>query len=147
MKVEDQIFVNQLAQKVVDMAQGLAWFARHGVDEKRSILRSINVFVRQAHPTPDDVRDAISSSKLKPTLTPCVLLAKPDAGAQLAKMASLPEYELQTVFTLVVGLLGAADARRRTTEPLDTANHWWQRDLSNPAIVNEIVRQRSQGKL
>jgi hypothetical protein len=147
MNVEDEIFVNQLAQKVIDMAQGLAWFARHGLDEKRSILRNIYVFVQQAHPTPDDARDAISSSRLKPTLTPCVLLAKPDIGTQLAKMASLPERELQTVFTLVVGLLGAADARRRTREPLDTMNHWWHRDLSNPAIVNEIVRQRSEGKL
>lgn len=147
MKIEDEILVNQLAQKIIDIAQGLVWFSQHDVEGKRGILRAINTFVKQASMRSEDAALAIADSGLKPTLTPCVLLARADTPSRLAQMASLPETELGAAFRLLISLLGVADSRRRTTKPLNLTNHWWHRDLSNAGEVRDIIRQRNLGKL
>lgn len=107
----------------------------------------MNSFILQAKPKPEDVTAAIAESQLKPTLTPCVLIAKPNLRVQLARLATLPEFELLRVFRLLIKLLAAADGRRRKEQPLDHTNHWWHRDLSDPDVVNHIKRTRDAGLL
>jgi hypothetical protein len=92
----------------------------------------------QASPRQEDTIAAISEAQLKRTLTPCVLITKPNLNVQLAKLATLPEFELSRVFRLLIKLLGIADNKRRQEEPLDTINHWWHRDLGDPEVVNDI---------
>ena len=138
MNIDHAIFINQLAQGIVEVGDGETWFSAFDLESKRGMLREINAMILQAHPRPGDTTSTIAASGLKDTLTPCVLLSKPDIKVQLAKLANLPEAELANVFKLLVRLLGIADKRRRETKPVDTVNHWWHRDLGNPQVVAEI---------
>jgi len=144
MNIDDSIFVNQIAQGIVQIDEGERWFSAFDLETKRNVIREISSMVLQAHPLPEDAALAIAASGLRKTLTPSVILLKPNIKVQLAKLANLPEREFPNVFRLLVKLLGIADKRRRETRPLDTINHWWHRDLSNPGIVEEI-RQRYRG--
>ncbi|MDX3966548.1 MAG: DUF5958 family protein [Bradyrhizobium sp.] len=142
LNLDEEILLNQLAQGIASDAEGEAWFGAHSEDNKRRLLRGLNGFILQARPKPEDVAAAIAESRLKPTLTPCVLIAMPNLRVQLAKVATLPEFELPRVFLLLIKLLAAADGRRRKEQPLDLVNHWWHRDLSDPDVVNDIKRTR-----
>ncbi|WP_158626781.1 DUF5958 family protein [Bradyrhizobium sp. RP6] len=142
LNVDEEILLNQLAQGIANDAEGEAWFSAQSEDNKRRLLRGLNSFILQAKPKPEDVAVAIAESQLKPTLTPCVLIAMPNLRVQLAKVATLPEFELPRVFRLLIKLLAAADGRRRKEQPLDHINHWWHRDLSDSDVVNDIKRTR-----
>jgi len=138
MDIDHEILVNQMAQGIVQFGDGERCFSTLDLNSKRGMLREINAMILQAHPKPEDAISTIAASGLKETLTPCVLLSRPDIKAQLAKLANLPEPELINAFRLLVHLLGIADKRRRETTPLDVVNHWWHRDLRNPHVIAEI---------
>ena len=147
LNVHEEILLNQLAQGIASDAEGEAWFSAQSGDNKRRLLRGLGNFILQAGPKPEDAAIAIAESQLKPTLTPCVLIAMPNLRVQLAKVATLPEFELPRVFRLLIKLLAAADGRRRKEQPPDLVNHWWHRDLSDPDVVNDIKRKRGAALL
>jgi hypothetical protein len=141
--IDEAIFVNQLAQGIVRDSVGDAWFQAQNVDDKRRLLLGLNVLILQASPLKEDVPLAISEAQLAPTLTPCVMIAKHDLKVQLAKLAWLPEPEIQRVFRLLIKLLAVSDNRRRREKPLDLINHWWHRDLSDKKVVDDIKRTKA----
>lgn len=147
MRIDDAILINQLAQQLVAMDVGEKWFNSLNVDLQRKVLREINVMILQASPLPEDAALAISTSGLKATLTPCVLVAKPNIREQLAKIANLPDTEFSRVFKLLIAFLGVADKRRRDTKPMDSVSHWWHRDLGNPDVLADIRGRYSEGRL
>jgi Family of unknown function (DUF5958) len=138
--MDESILLNQLAQGVVSISEGAAWFEALDEGNKRRLLRGLNVFILQASPRQEDAVVAIAEAGLKPSITPCVLITKPNLKVQLAKLAALPTSELPRVFRLLTRLLAVADKRRRRDKPLDLENHWWHRDLSDPEVVNDIKR-------
>jgi hypothetical protein len=138
--IDEAIIVNQIAQNVVSLTDGAKWFAGHTAEEKRRLLRGINVLVLQASPNPEDASQAVSRSQLKATLTPCVVLLKPGLKTQLAKLAELPDAQLEQAFRLLIALLCIADSRRRKEKPLDLVNHWWHRNLADPKVLDDIRR-------
>ncbi|TQF42634.1 hypothetical protein UNPF46_04640 [Bradyrhizobium sp. UNPF46] len=140
MNIDEEILLNQLAQGIVSDREGEVWFQAHSLDEKRRVLRGLNVVILQASPREEDAATAISKAQLKTTLTPCVIVKRPNLKVQLAKLATLPEPELTQSFRLLIKLLAVADKRRREEKPLDLENHWWHRDLADPNVVNEIKR-------
>jgi hypothetical protein len=142
LSVDEEILLNQLAQGIVSDLEGDAWFQAQSEDGKRRLLLGLNAFILQASPRPEDAVVAISESRLKQTLTPCILIVKPDLKVQLAKLARLPESELPQVFGLLIKLLAVADSRRRREKPLDLVNHWWHRDLNDPKVVNDIKQTK-----
>jgi hypothetical protein len=91
LKLDDMILLNQLAQGIVSGSQGDAWFQSRDVGEQRSVLRGLGALILQASPRPEDAASAISASGLRPTLTPCVLIAKPGFQVQMTKVLHLPE--------------------------------------------------------
>jgi hypothetical protein len=143
MNIDEQILLNKLAQGLADLKEGEGWFTSLGERERRDVLRDLNFMILNASPQSADVTEAIVNSALKPTFTPCVLLSKGEIRQQLAKIANLPEGELQKSFRLLIALLGVSDARRRRERPLDTVNHWWHRDLSDPNVIEAIRREFS----
>ncbi len=125
MSIDEEILVNQLAQGIVPIESGRTWFRSletGAVDDntlsKRSVLRGLACFIKNAHPIPTDALDAIQASGLKPTFTPCVLLRSgEDTATQLAKITGLPEPELEKAFTLMIALLEVA-RRSPIAEPM-----------------------------
>jgi uncharacterized protein DUF5958 len=142
LSVDEEILLNQLAQGIVGDSEGDAWFRAQNEDGKRRLLLGLNVLILQASPRQEDAAVAISEARLKQTLTPSVLITKPDLKVQLAKLVRLPEPELSRVFKLLIKLLAVADNRRRREKPLDLVNHWWHRDLRDPEVVNDIKRTK-----
>jgi hypothetical protein len=140
-RIDDIILINQLAQGIVAIGEGERWFSDFDVKSRKAVLYNLGAMISQAHPKSEDAISAIVVSGLRKTLTPCILLSKPNLNAQLARMIDLPEPELPNVFKLLIHLLGIADKRRRETKPIDTVNHWWHRDLRNPEVIAEIRSQ------
>lgn len=145
MNIDDEILINQMAQGIVPLHEGQEWFQAMSPEFKKRTLQRLNLMILNATPRSEDAVAAISLSGLKPTLTPCVLLAKPNLGVSLAKIANLAEEELVKGFILLIAMLGIVDRRRRMTKPLDVENHWWHRNLGDPAVVAEIRRLFGSG--
>ena len=137
---EQSIYLNQLANGVVPLEEGERWFAAQELERQREILLGLTGFVQQSHPTPSEGLEAIQASRLKPTLTPCVLLRNKDFKMGYSKIRLLPESELVPGFRLLVVLLGIADARRKKNCP-ENCSHWWHRDLSDPKEVRRVRRK------
>lgn len=120
-----EVFVNELAQGLRPMHEGFAWFGSLDEQRKRAVLREVAAYIAQAGGQPDDLVAALQVSGIKATSTAAVLLSKPALPIQLAKVANLPEPELERAFPLVVALLGVADHRRRQAGCGSGCNHWW----------------------
>ena len=118
------IILNRLAQGVDPLEGGVAWFNGLSVDDRRATLRKLRVFVLQARPTIDDAELAVARSGLRPTVTPAVLLVRPNLIG-LGKIPDLPLPELERSFRLLVLLLGIADERRRMISCANGCTHWW----------------------
>lgn len=140
LSIDEEIFLNQLSRKIVAKSDGIEWFTVHGEEGKRRIILGLNFLIVQARPRPSDSLLAVEKSGFRKTLSPCLLLVKQPLKIQLAKMAWLPERELESVFCLLIELLSIADERRRIEEPLDLINHWWHRDLSDQQVIEDIRR-------
>ncbi len=138
MEIDELILIHQLAQGLIDTDAGERWFVSLGTAEKTAALRDVNFMIANASPRREDIPKAIEKSGLKTTSTPCVLLRSGEVRTQIAKIANLPENELLKAFRLLLALLGVCDLRRRTEKPLDIRNHWWHRDLKDPAVISEI---------
>jgi hypothetical protein len=144
MKLEEEIFLNQLAQGIKRMTEGEAWFMKLSDQNKVATLRELNAMIMQASPRPLDVEVAIQRSSIPGRMPQCVMATKPNLKVQLAKIATLSRAEQPRSFRFLVALLGAADERRRKTKPLDLVNHWWHRDLSDERIVTEILAHQNE---
>lgn len=148
MKVEFEILLNQLAQNIKPIEFGREWF--DGLDDlsKQNVLQKLTHYSIQARASCDDVDQAIVDSELKPTFTPCKLIragcAQSTVGqgglnTYLYKLCSLPKNEREKSFRLLLSLYSIADQRRRENLCDDDCSHWWHSNLSDPAIVNNLL--------
>ena len=72
--LEVAIQINKIAQKTVELKVGLDWFFEHSTRAQYEILMLMVFFIRNAHPTFDELDKAIGESGLKRSYTPCVIL-------------------------------------------------------------------------
>lgn len=133
-----QIAINSLVQGFTSLPEGEAWFASHVSIERQKILKDLHYCIFQAHPKPEEVEVAIKLSGVKPSMTPCVVLAKwrthPARGAEA--VAELPEPEHMKAFKVLLALFSVADERRRNTHCRDGCTHDWH----NLANLEELKR-------
>ncbi|MFO0811206.1 MAG: DUF5958 family protein [Gemmataceae bacterium] len=139
MNLSDELLLNQLAQGVLPMKDGAEWFAARPADRQQDVLRWLANAAVQAGARTDDAEVAIAESGLRPTATPCVLLAKENLPVRLAKIVNLPAAERGKAFALLTALFGVADRRRRTTQCACGCSHWWHRDLGDAGVVEELL--------
>ncbi|GGX02443.1 hypothetical protein GCM10010383_35880 [Streptomyces lomondensis] len=120
--------LNELAQGLRPLSQGLAWFEDMAEEEQFVVLRELFQFCVQARAVGEDALEGIRRSGLRPTHTPAVLLARGRIEEQLGKVARLrPRHERIKAFRLLVQVLGLADARRRERFCVDGCGHAWHR--------------------
>lgn len=137
--LEQEIFLNQLAQGVRNVDEGQNWFAALSMEEQRGVLTALANMAVQAGALKSDAVKAIESAQMKPTYTPCVLLQRDNLAVQLAKIVNLEGDEQRKSFKLLLALFRIADARRRTVQCVQGCNHWWHRDLSDPVVIDNIL--------
>lgn len=139
MTINEEIFINQMAQGIIPRQAGQDWFRPMPLEYKLSILRDLGYMASQAVFRAEDVIEACRKTGLSENFTPCVLMAKGTPKVQLAKVLNLPEHEYEKVFLLLVGLLSVGDARRRSTKCSSGCTHWWHQNLADPSILEEIA--------
>jgi len=134
------IEVNQVAQGLREGGDVFAAFAALSDEEKRTVLRRVNVLALQAGALDGDAAAAIARSGVRPTRTAAVLLAKGRIDIQLAKAAMLPQVDLRDALRLAIALLAIADERRRRTTCASGCSHWWHKDLGDDLVLQRIRR-------
>lgn len=117
---ERQIVVNELAQGLRPVVEGMAWFAGCPEAEQRLVVRELVHFCIQARATAEDAPEAITRSGLRPTYTPAVMLIH-----WRLHMSALPPYDLPRAFRLLIALLAIADTRRRERYCVGGCGHEW----------------------
>lgn len=142
MDTVDELFLNQVAQGIRPIEEGIAWFSALDKDRQLDALRGLNYMALQAHPSITEARRAVGASGLKPTCTPCVLLLKNERiGLGTTAIVNLPPNEYLKAFRLLLVLLSVADARRRRDDCGDGCRHWWHRDLSDAMVVQDTLNE------
>ncbi len=128
---EREVILNELAQGLRPMPQGLEWFGGLTDEEQSDVLGLLCQFCLQARAVSEDGPEAIRRSGLRPTHTPAVLIARGRFDEQLGKIASLtPGHERVKAFRLLVKVLGVADARRRARYCVGGCGHDWHQLVS-----------------
>ncbi|MFE3880077.1 DUF5958 family protein [Kitasatospora sp. NPDC059146] len=119
------VVLNELAQGVRPLGEGLSWFEGLADAEQCEVLRMLAEFCLQARATGEDGPESIRRAGIRPTHTPAVLLVRGRIGEQLVKIADLPQDERAKAFRLLVALLGVADERRRAVFCAGGCGHAW----------------------
>lgn len=120
--------LNELAQGLRPMSQGIEWFENLSAEEQSNTLRLLSHFCVQARATAEDGPESIRRAGLRATHTPAVLITRGRIDQQLGKIASLtPHDERLKSFRLLIAVLAVADGRRRERLCSDGCGHAWHR--------------------
>ncbi|MEU6987856.1 DUF5958 family protein [Streptomyces sp. NPDC046324] len=123
---ERDVILNELAQGLRPMTEGVEWFDALGSEEQSTVLLFLRHHCVQARAVTEDGPEAIRRAGLRPTHTPAVLITRGRIDHQLGKIASLtPLDERRKAFRLLVAVLAIADERRRERFCSDGCGHWW----------------------
>ncbi|MFF3737796.1 DUF5958 family protein [Streptomyces sp. NPDC002566] len=144
---ERDVMLNELAQGLRPMSQGIEWFSALGPEEQSEVLLLLRHHCVQARAVAEDAPESIRRAGLRPTHTPAVLIARGRIEHQLGKIAALlPLDERRKAFRLLVAVLAIADGRRRSPqqragygsareEPDDAQRRDYQRCQRNAALT------------
>ncbi|MFF5615765.1 DUF5958 family protein [Streptomyces albidoflavus] len=128
MMKERDVLLNELAQGLRPMSQGIDWFDSLGQEEQSEVLLSLRHHCVQARAVAEDAQESIRRAGLRLTHTPAVLISRGRIDEQLGKIAGLtPHDERRKAFRLLIAVLTIADVRRREGFCSDGCSHWWHR--------------------
>ncbi len=145
LSAEDLLQINRWAAVPGRWEDAKAWFRSQSRERRRAVLRQTGAMAMQAGSRSVDVGPACSAFHLQSTWTPVVLMSRGLLRVQLAKVLGLPEDEMSRAFALLLGLLGVADARRRSAECAGGCSHWWHRDLEDEKVRRSILDSGEAG--
>ena len=121
-----EIQLNRIAQGMMPVKEGVAWFEGLSPDDQRAVLRTLAFMTEQAHPHSAEVPVAIEEAGLKATFTPCVIVLRarlPEKGC--VRLPSLPRHEWSKSFRLMLALFTLADRRRWKISCQNGCMHPW----------------------
>lgn len=125
---ERDVMLNELAQGLRPMSQGIEWFDALGPEEQSVTLRFLSHHCVQARAAAEDGPESVRRAGLRPTHTPAVLITRGRIDQQLSKIAGLaPLDERRKAFRLLIAVLAIADGRRRERFCSNGCAHWWHR--------------------
>ncbi|MEU5002080.1 DUF5958 family protein [Streptomyces sp. NPDC021622] len=117
--------LNELAQGLRPIGQGVAWFGALPAQDQFEVLRDLGGHCIQARATVEDGPESVRLAGIRATHTPAVLITRGQLAGQLTKIINLPHDERVKAFRLLVALLGVADKRRRERFCADGCTHAW----------------------
>lgn len=125
---ERDVILNELAQGLRPMSQGIEWFDALGPEEQSETLRFLSHHCVQARAAAEDGPESVRRAGLRPTRTPAVLITRGPVDQQLGKIAGLaPLDERRKAFRLLIAVLAIADGRRPERFCSNGCAHWWHR--------------------
>ncbi|MEV7296689.1 DUF5958 family protein [Streptomyces microflavus] len=110
---ERTVMLNELAQGLRPIGQGVDWFEALHADGQFEVLWDLGGHCIQARVTVEDGPESVRLAGIRPTHTPAVLITCGQLTGQLTKIIHLPQDECVKALRLLVALLGVADKRRR----------------------------------
>jgi hypothetical protein len=120
------VMLNELAQRIRPVRQGIDWFEGLSDAEQFEVLRDLAGFCIQARATIEDGPVSIQRAGIRPTYTPAVLISRGQSlSERLTKIINLPQDERTKAFRLLIALLGVADERRRARFCTRGCSHAW----------------------
>ena len=133
MPSDTDILLNQLALGYVPIESGIEWFKSLDESSQLGTLRALSAFLDQAHPTDEDIKDAITQTGTNVASTVGVLALK----GRMYKTVFLKGPDQIAAFRLFLATLGIADGRRKL-RCAGKCGHWWHRDLGNPDVLAQL---------
>ncbi|WP_125511420.1 DUF5958 family protein [Streptomyces sp. WAC 01529] len=122
---ESERIINEIAQGLVQLDEGVRWFSALEPAQQKAVLREVVNYSMQAHATVEDGRKGLAGSGVKPTANPAVMIVREPLPDRMAKIINLPDSENVKAFRVLVSTFSVADARRRETECQGTCSHAW----------------------
>lgn len=119
------ILINLFAQDKIELEIILNAFNKMTIEEKRSELAWLRIYIEQSHPTKDTINEAIINMPIKNTMTPIVILENNDLKNALLKICELPENEIEISFKTLTTLFRYSDTKRRERFCKNGCNHEW----------------------
>lgn len=119
------ILINLFAQDKIKLETIVNSFNEMSLDEKRSELSWLRMYIEQSHPTKETIEEAIINMPIKRTMTPIVILETNEFKPALWKICELPEDELEKAITTLSTLFRFSDTKRRQTFCKNGCNHEW----------------------
>ncbi|MGW8973840.1 DUF5958 family protein [Streptomyces platensis] len=123
---ERDILLNELAQGLRPMSEGIKWFDGLSQEEQSEVMLFLRHHCVQAGAVAEDAPESIRRAGLRPTHTPAVLISRGRINEQLGKIVGLaPPDERRKAFRLLIAVLSIVDRRRRDRFCCDGCGHWW----------------------
>ena len=122
---ETELKINKIAQGLISLDEGLAWYDESEADSRNEIMKALDLCIFQSHPTKEDVEKGIKKSGLKETYSPCVLARIKPFNEARQKLLNMPEPDRRRGFILFLSIFSVADKRRRETCCKDGCAHEW----------------------
>lgn len=141
MKLEYELLINKYGQGLIQAEDVWRVFEQLDYNEKEDFFIGMLYLIMQSKSQDEDVEEAISSSQLKPTFTPCVLLTKGVSHHNLLRIIGLPENEWRKILYLLLALFRIA-YRRRFKAEFNNPDKWWYWDLSDENKILEMMKNR-----
>ncbi|MBW5481831.1 DUF5958 family protein [Streptomyces bambusae] len=125
---QTELIVNEIAQELRTLDDGVAWFSGLSPASRRDVLQQVGGYAMQAHITAADGRAGVARSGVKPTANPSVMICMdpPRYG-----FSGLPADEHVKAFRVLVSVFAVADTRRRHTYCKNACGHPWH-NLPSP---------------
>ncbi|MEU6554908.1 DUF5958 family protein [Streptomyces sp. NPDC046915] len=122
---ESELVINRVAQGIVPLAEGVAWFSALDRAGQTAVLVEIGHYLMQASATVEDGRAGVARAGVKPTVTPAVLITMEPFLQRVGTIIGLPEAEHVKAFRVLVSTFTVADTRRRETRCQGRCTHAW----------------------
>lgn len=143
-ELADLIRVNQLVRGRIDFEEFHFWYASLPPEQRRALTNLLCEFAYQAgvdHAIWDQALTVSGQSADDPVVQQVFAICKiqhPEYRLYELVM-TVPENELPTVFRLFVYLYGTAEGKVFRSEPKESCNHWWHRDLLDERVVRDLL--------
>jgi len=95
---ERTVMLNELAQGLRPLGQGVEWFEALPSEEQFEVLRDLGGHCIQARATVEDGPESVRLAGIRLTHTPAVLITRGQLAGQLTKIINLPKDERVKAF-------------------------------------------------
>jgi len=139
LELSELIRMNQLVRNGIDLEAFNSWYKSLNDEQRIALIHQLIDFATQAGVREDDIREGIA--KVHAEESALVELLYEDAR-YLELMASLKtcsDKERLAIFNVAVFMFGLAEGRVFAAEAKASCNHWWHRDLLDPAVVQSLL--------
>lgn len=134
--INEAIYINQFVQGIHQMDELTEWFCTYNDDDQKKLLMPILHIVMQSHPTIDEIRSGLKSLDAESSRMASVMLNTRIPFYENEEAIIEYEEDLVLNFRILIVILRIADTRRKNTETY--CNHWWHKDLSDEAYLQEL---------